>query len=200
MRWRAWNFTSTSAAPTLIWPTWSFPRSSGAPASIRLRADPSGRRVQAHQQPLASREDGGHQEPAGIRTTGAEALRPAPRHLAIHVESIFPGQHAVNHARRDRGAAEGVLARYVDEMFRHMWVEPKDMDDPEVVRAALEASGFDAAALLARTQEPEVKDRCCAIPRSRSRAAHSGVRPSSSATKSSSARTGCATSRRRSSG
>ena len=54
---------------------------------------------------------------------------------------------------------EGVLARYVDEMFRHMWVEPKDMDDPEVVRAALEASGFDAAALLARTQEPEVKDR-----------------------------------------
>ncbi len=57
------------------------------------------------------------------------------------------------------GQLEGVLARYVDEMFRHMWVEPKDMDDPEVVRAALEASGFDAAALLARTQEPEVKDR-----------------------------------------
>ena len=40
-----------------------------------------------------------------------------------------------------------------------MWAEPKKMDDPEVVRAALEASGFDAAALLARTQEPEVKDR-----------------------------------------
>jgi 2-hydroxychromene-2-carboxylate isomerase len=54
---------------------------------------------------------------------------------------------------------EGVLARYVDEMFRHMWAEPKDMDDSEVVLAALEASGFDAAKLLARTQEPEVKDR-----------------------------------------
>ena len=32
---------------------------------------------------------GGHQEPAGIRTAGAEALRPAPRHHAIHVESVL---------------------------------------------------------------------------------------------------------------
>ena len=54
---------------------------------------------------------------------------------------------------------DGVFARYVDEVFRHMWAEPKDMDDPEVVRAALKESGFDADALLARTQEPEVKDR-----------------------------------------
>jgi 2-hydroxychromene-2-carboxylate isomerase len=54
---------------------------------------------------------------------------------------------------------EGVFARYVEEVFRHMWAEPKKMDDPEVVRAALAQSGLDAAALLARTQEPEVKDR-----------------------------------------
>jgi 2-hydroxychromene-2-carboxylate isomerase len=54
---------------------------------------------------------------------------------------------------------EGVSERYVDEMFRHMWAEPKKMDDPDVVRAALEESGFDAATLLARVQEPEVKDR-----------------------------------------
>jgi 2-hydroxychromene-2-carboxylate isomerase len=53
----------------------------------------------------------------------------------------------------------GVFERYVDEMFRHMWAEPKDMDDPDVVRAALEESGFDAASLLARTQDPEVKER-----------------------------------------
>ena len=54
---------------------------------------------------------------------------------------------------------EGVFDRYVDEVFRHMWAEPKKMDDPEVVRAALEQSGLNAAALLARTQEPAVKDR-----------------------------------------
>ncbi|MDR3422370.1 MAG: 2-hydroxychromene-2-carboxylate isomerase [Xanthobacteraceae bacterium] len=53
----------------------------------------------------------------------------------------------------------GVFPRYVDEVFRHMWAEPKDMDDPEVVRAALEESGFDADALLTRTQEQVVKDR-----------------------------------------
>ena len=54
---------------------------------------------------------------------------------------------------------EGVFDRYVDEVFRHMWAEPKKMDDPEVVRAALEQSGLNAAALLARTREPAVKDR-----------------------------------------
>jgi len=54
---------------------------------------------------------------------------------------------------------EGSFERYVDEVFRHMWAEPKKMDDPEVVRAALEQSGLDAARLLARVQEPEVKDR-----------------------------------------
>jgi 2-hydroxychromene-2-carboxylate isomerase len=57
---------------------------------------------------------------------------------------------------------DGVFERYVDEMFRHMWAEPKKMDDPEVVRSALEESGFNAASLMARTQEPEVKDRLLA--------------------------------------
>jgi len=57
---------------------------------------------------------------------------------------------------------DGVFERYVDEMFRRMWAEPKKMDDPEVVRSALEESGFNAASLLARTQTPEVKDRLLA--------------------------------------
>jgi 2-hydroxychromene-2-carboxylate isomerase len=54
---------------------------------------------------------------------------------------------------------EGVFTRYVDEVFKAMWAEPKKMDDPEVVRAALKQSGFDADSLLALTQDPEVKDR-----------------------------------------
>ena len=57
---------------------------------------------------------------------------------------------------------DGVFERYVDEMFRHMWAEPKKMDDPEVVQAALEESGFNAASLLTRTQDPEVKNRLLA--------------------------------------
>ena len=67
---------------------------------------------------------------------------------------------------------DGVFERYVDEMFRHMWAEPKKMDDPEVVRAALEESGFNAASLMARTQEPEVKDRLLAEHASVCRARH----------------------------
>src|SRR6266536_3464779 len=54
---------------------------------------------------------------------------------------------------------EGCFERYVDEVFHHMWAEPRKMDDPDVVRAALQESGPSAAALLARVQQPEVKDR-----------------------------------------
>ena len=31
----------------------------------------------------------------------------------------------------------GVFERYVDEIYRHMWSEPKKLDDPAVLRAAL---------------------------------------------------------------
>ena len=52
---------------------------------------------------------------------------------------------------------EGVFAEYVDAAFHHMWVEPKKMDDPEVAAKALTASGLDAAKLLARSQDADVK-------------------------------------------
>src|SRR3979490_3311554 len=52
---------------------------------------------------------------------------------------------------------EGVFEKYIDAAFHHMWGEPKKMDDPEVAAKALTESGLDAAKLLARSQEPEVK-------------------------------------------
>ena len=54
---------------------------------------------------------------------------------------------------------EGMLARYVEAAFHHMWVEPKKMDDPEVAIKALTSSGIDAAKLFARAQEQDVKSR-----------------------------------------
>ena len=54
---------------------------------------------------------------------------------------------------------EGVFEKYVDAAFHHMWGEPKKMDDPEVALKALTASGLDAAKLLARAQEADVKAR-----------------------------------------
>jgi 2-hydroxychromene-2-carboxylate isomerase len=49
------------------------------------------------------------------------------------------------------------LPRYADAVFHHMWEEPKKMDDPAVIRAALLESGLDADALIAAAQTPEVK-------------------------------------------
>ena len=53
----------------------------------------------------------------------------------------------------------GIYKRYVDEMFRHMWAEPKKLDDPNVLRAALEESGFKADELFAAVQQPAVKEK-----------------------------------------
>ena len=54
---------------------------------------------------------------------------------------------------------DGVFDRYVDAVFKAMWAEPKKMDDPEVAAAALQQAGLDGGGLMARTQEPEVKER-----------------------------------------
>ena len=51
----------------------------------------------------------------------------------------------------------GVFEKYVEAAFHHMWVEPKKMDDPEVAAKALASSGLDAARLLARSQDADVK-------------------------------------------
>jgi 2-hydroxychromene-2-carboxylate isomerase len=53
----------------------------------------------------------------------------------------------------------GVFERYVDEMFRHMWADPKKMDDPNVLRAAMEESGLESGRILELIQAREIKDR-----------------------------------------
>jgi 2-hydroxychromene-2-carboxylate isomerase len=52
----------------------------------------------------------------------------------------------------------GVFARYVDDIYRYMWAEPKKMDDPDVLRAALAESRFDFERLLALAQTTEAKE------------------------------------------
>jgi 2-hydroxychromene-2-carboxylate isomerase len=43
-----------------------------------------------------------------------------------------------------------------------MWAQPKKMDDPDVVRAALEESGLDASKLMTLAQDPSVKEELAA--------------------------------------
>jgi len=52
----------------------------------------------------------------------------------------------------------GVFDRYVDEMFRNMWAEPKKMDDPAVFRTALSDAGFDANRFFELIETRDVKD------------------------------------------
>jgi 2-hydroxychromene-2-carboxylate isomerase len=59
-------------------------------------------------------------------------------------------------------ADEGVLDDYVDAVNRAMWEEGLKMDDPDVIATFLSANGFDGPALLARTQEPEIKAKLVA--------------------------------------
>jgi 2-hydroxychromene-2-carboxylate isomerase len=72
----------------------------------------------------------------------------------------------VNTLQMMRGAAaaeiDGGLDRYVNAMFHHMWEASKKMDEPDVLRDALTASGFDAAAAMARSQDPAVKAKLIA--------------------------------------
>ncbi len=140
-------------------------------------------------------------------------IKNKPQYQQIETER-FIRQHGIKSFRSNpffpvntlmimRGAVAakklGLFERYVDEVYRHMWCEPKKLDDPAILRAALLESSLPADRLFELVQTAEVKETSCWPRRSApSSAARSGRRPSSSATRSISARTGCATSKRRS--
>jgi 2-hydroxychromene-2-carboxylate isomerase len=90
-----------------------------------------------------------------------ETTRFIRRHGITRFQSnpFFP----VNTLMMMRGAIAaqplGVFERYVDEMYRHMWAEPKKMDDPELFRAALVEAGLQSERFLELIQTKEVKDR-----------------------------------------
>lgn len=72
-------------------------------------------------------------------------------HFPVNTVTIMRGAIAAE--------MEGLLLAYVDAVFHHMWEEPKKMDDPAVIAAALAESGLDAKKLLAMAEMQEVKDR-----------------------------------------
>ena len=52
---------------------------------------------------------------------------------------------------------------YVDAVYHAMWIEPRNLNDPATVGAALQEAGFDAAKLLALANAQDVKDRLKAV-------------------------------------
>ena len=102
-----------------------------------------------------------------------EGVRNKPDYERLETER-FIARHGITRFRRNphfpvntlrvmRGAAaaeiDGTLDTYVEAVFHHMWEEPKKLDEPDVIRAALDSSGLDGGAILARTEDREVKDR-----------------------------------------
>lgn len=58
---------------------------------------------------------------------------------------------------------ESRLTAYVNAVYRAIWAEARNMNDPAVVSQVLQAADFDPAAVLALAAEPEVKDRLKAV-------------------------------------
>ena len=53
----------------------------------------------------------------------------------------------------------GFFEDYVNEIFHHMWGEPKKMDELDVFEAALIASNLPSASILEGIQDPHVKSK-----------------------------------------
>jgi len=102
---------------------------------------------------------------AGIRNKLAYERLETERFLRRHGITAFTRNpfFPVNTLRIMRGAVaaelDGDLARYVAAVFHHMWEQPKKMDEPDVIRSALDASDLDGAAMLARIEDAAVKQR-----------------------------------------
>ena len=84
-----------------------------------------------------------------IRQHGITRFKPNP---------FFP----VNTLMIMRGAVAarklGIFERYVDEIYKHMWAEPKKLDDPAVLKAALVESDLPADRLFELVQTAPVKE------------------------------------------
>ncbi len=96
---------------------------------------------------------------------------PAKLKYFVHEMERFTKKHAIPFQRNPhfpvmtlaimRGAVHAqttdYFTDYLDAIFHHMWVEPKKMDDPQVITAALEQSGLPVAEIIEGIQKPEVK-------------------------------------------
>lgn len=100
---------------------------------------------------------------AGIKNKPEYESREMQRFIQRHqLDAYRRNPHfPVNTLQIMRGAVAakrlGVFERYVDTVFAAMWEQGLKMDDPAVIGPALSAAGLDAAALMAMSQDAEVK-------------------------------------------
>jgi 2-hydroxychromene-2-carboxylate isomerase len=108
----------------------------------------------------------GNRSPTEVPAKGQYLLDDLARYARRHgVEFRHNPYFPINTLTLMRGAL-GLQMRepdrmrpYVDAVYRAIWVESKNMNDPATVAAVLKQAGFDAEALLALASDPAVKDR-----------------------------------------
>jgi 2-hydroxychromene-2-carboxylate isomerase len=99
----------------------------------------------------------------GVRNKGEYQQLETQRFLRKHgITRYRPNPYfPVNTLRIMRGAVAaqrlGVFERYVDEVYRHMWAEPRKMDEPDIIRGAFEESALPADDLFRLMEDGEVK-------------------------------------------
>ena len=105
-----------------------------------------------------------------------QGVKNKPEYTQLETDRFVKKHHITAYARNPffpvntlaimRGAVfaqtQPYFEKYVDEVYRHMWAEPKKMDDPEIIQAALTQSGLPTADILAGSQLPEIKQRLIA--------------------------------------
>lgn len=72
-------------------------------------------------------------------------------HFPVNTLTLMRGAIAVEE--------EGRLTDYIEAGLKAMWEDGLKMDDPAVFAETMTAAGFDGERLLARTQEPAVKQK-----------------------------------------
>lgn len=104
----------------------------------------------------------------GIRNKGEYQFLEIERFVKKHGLSKFKfnPHFPVNTLQIMRGAiaaeVENILPKYMDAVMAAMWEDGKKMDDPDVIKAVLDAAGIDGAHILARTGEADVKAKLVA--------------------------------------
>jgi 2-hydroxychromene-2-carboxylate isomerase len=99
----------------------------------------------------------------GIKNKGEYAQIETQRFVSKHNITAYNRNpfFPVNTLQIMRGAVyadqNGFLDTYVNEIYHHMWSDPKKMDDPQVMADALTSSGLPTEDILAGIQDPDIK-------------------------------------------
>lgn len=112
----------------------------------------------------------GNQSPATIPAKGAYTFTDFDRFARRYGVPLNRNPHfPINTLTLMRGAV-GLRLReparfmaYCEAIFRAIWVDSKNLNDPATVGAVLQAAGFEPQALLALAQDAEVKERLKAV-------------------------------------